>query len=395
MARPIAPGSGAFIALIAAMMTMTAMTIDINLPAIPVTALDLGASLTTSQLTVTIFFGGFAAGQLVWGPLSDRIGRKPGVLIGTVIYVLATVGCALSPDMTTLLVCRAVQGFGAGAGSVLGRAIIRDLFEGPQMARMLSLALAAFITAPIVAPTIGAAILSVASWRWVYGFLAIYGLVMLALAALFLEESLKNRDTGALGPAQLWRGFAAVFRDPASRPWAIVVILGFGTLTIYLTNSSAVLMQGYGMSASQFGAAFAIVAVCSFAGNILNSRLVSRLPLARLIRLALLAAMATAALSLGIAASGFGGVWTLVVAMGLFFTAFGLLAANGTTLALQPHAAAAGAAAAALGFGQTVIPALMGGLVALLYDGTALPMLAAMLLLAALAWIVTRWHAPA
>ena len=274
MARPIAPGSGAFIALIAAMMTMTAMTIDINLPAIPATASDLGASLTTSQLTVTIFFGGFAVGQLVWGPLSDRIGRKPGVLIGTVIYVLATVGCALSPDMTTLLVCRAVQGFGAGAGSVLGRAIIRDLFEGPQMARMLSLALAAFITAPIVAPTIGAAILSVASWRWVYGFLAIYGLVMLALAALFLEESLKNRDTGALGPAQLWRGFAAVFRDPASRPWAIVVILGFGTLTIYLTNSSAVLMQGYGMSASQFGAAFAIVAVCSFAGNILNSRLV-------------------------------------------------------------------------------------------------------------------------
>jgi DHA1 family bicyclomycin/chloramphenicol resistance-like MFS transporter len=288
-----------------------------------------------------------------------------------------------------------VQGFGAGAGSVLGRAIIRDLFEGPQMARMLSLALAAFITAPIVAPTIGAAILSVASWRWVYGFLAIYGLVMLLLAFLFLEESLKTRNAGALGPAQLWRGFAAVFRDPASRPWAIVVILGFGTLTVYLTNSSAVLMQGYGMSASEFGAAFAIVAVCSFAGNILNSRLVHRLPLARLIRLALLAAIATAALSLGIAVTGFGGVWTLVVAVGLFFTAFGLLAANGTTLALQPHAAAAGAAAAALGFGQTVVPALMGGAVAFLYDGTALPMLAAMLLLAVSAWIVARWGAPA
>lgn len=395
MARPITPGSGAFIALIAAMMTMTAMTIDINLPAIPATAADLDASLSTAQLTVTIFFAGFAVGQLVWGPLSDRIGRKPGMLIGTVIYVLATIGCALAPDMTALLVWRALQGFGAGAGSVLGRAVIRDRFEGAQMARMLSLALAAFITAPIVAPTIGAAILGFASWRWIYGFLAVYGLVMLALTTLFLEESLKARNPGALGPAQLWRGFAAVFRDPVSRPWAIVVILGFGTLTVYLTNSSAVLMQGYGMSASQFGAAFAIVAVCSFAGNMLNSRLVHRLPLTRLIRLALLAASAMAALALGLALTGLGGVWSLVVVIGLFFTAFGLLAANGTTLALQPHGAAAGAAAAALGFGQTVIPALLGGLVAFLYDGTALPMLAAMLILAALAWIVARWGAPA
>ena len=187
----------------------------------------------------------------MWGPLSDRIGRKPGVLVGTVIYVIATVGCALAPDMDTLLLLRAVQGFGAGAGSVLGRAIIRDLFDGPQMARMLSLALAAFITAPIVAPTIGAVILSFASWRWIYGFLAIYGLAMLALAAVFLEESLKTRNPDALGPAQLLRGFAAVFRDPRSRPWAVVVILGFGTLTVYLTNSSAVLMQGYGMSPSR------------------------------------------------------------------------------------------------------------------------------------------------
>ena len=228
LARPITPGSGAFIALIAAMMTMTAMTIDINLPAIPATAADLGASLTTSQLTVTIFFGGFALGQLVWGPLSDRIGRKPGVLVGTVIYVVATVGCALAPDMTTLLLLRAVQGFGAGAGSVLGRAIIRDLFDGPQMARMLSLALAAFITAPIVAPTIGALILSFASWRWIYGFLAIYGVVMLALAALFLEESLKIRNprraragaarcaalrpcsaTRAAGPGRSWSSWAS------------------------------------------------------------------------------------------------------------------------------------------------------------------------------------------
>ena len=370
------------------MMTMTAMTIDINLPAIPDTALDLNASLTAAQLTVTIFFGGFAVGQLFWGPLSDRLGRKPGVLIGTVIYVIATIGCALAPDMQSLLALRAVQGFGAGAGSVLGRAIIRDLFEGPQMARMLSLALAAFITAPIVAPSIGAMILSVASWRWVFGFLAVYGVVMLALVACFLEESLQARDRRTLGAAQILGGFAAVFRHRASRPWAIVVTLLFGTLTVYLTNSSAVLMQGYAMTAAEFGLAFALVAICSSAGNLVNSRLVHRVPLTRLIRRALLAAMVAAAFALALAATGLGGVWSLVVVIGLFFTAFGLVAANGTTLALQPHATITGSAAAALGFAQTVIPALIGGLAALFYDGTAVPMLATMPVLAGGRWVL-------
>ena len=391
VARPITPGSGAFIALIAAMMTMTAMTIDINLPAIPVTAADLGASLTTTQLSVTVFFGGFAIGQLVWGPLSDRRGRKPCLLIGTVVYIVATLGCALAPDIASLLTLRAVEGFGAGAGSVLGRVIIRDLFDGPQMARMLSLALAAFITAPIVAPTIGALILAFASWRWIFLFLAVYGVVMLVLAGLFLEESLKVHHRQTIGPARLLRAFGDVFRDPGSRAWAIVVTLVFGTLTIYLTNSPAVLMQGYGLSPSGFGAAFAIVAVCSSIGNLLNSRLVRHLALARLIRLALLAATAMASLALGLALTGVGGVWSLVVVIGLFFVCFGLVAANGTTLALQPHAAMAGAAAAALGFSQTVVPSVVASAVALMYDGTAVPMLATILLLFALC-LAIAWH---
>ena len=300
LARPITPGSGAFIALIAAMMTMTAMTIDINLPAIPATAADLGASLTTSQLTVTIFFGGFAIGQLVWGPLSDRIGRKPGVLIGTVIYVLATVGCALAPDMDTLLLLRAVQGFGAGAGSVLGRAIIRDLFDGPQMARMLSLALAAFITAPIVAPTIGAVILSFASWRWIYGFLAIYGARHAGPGGrLPRGEPEDPQSAMRSGRPSSLRGFARRVPRPAQPA------LG-GRGHPGLRHAHRLPHQLLGRADAglrherrpQFGVAFAIVAVCSFAGNMLNSRLVHRVPLVRLIRLALLAAIATAALAL-------------------------------------------------------------------------------------------------
>ena len=386
----ITPGSPAFIALIAAMMTMTAMTIDINLPSIPATAADLGTTVPLAQFTVTIFFAGFAVGQLVWGPLSDRIGRRPGVLIGTGIFLLATIGCALAPNIESLLALRTLEGFGAGAGSVLGRVIIRDLFDGVEMARILSLALAAFITAPIVAPSIGAVILTFASWRWIYGFLAIYGLVILLLAALLLEESRKEPVAGGQGLAGLLRGFAAVFRDRSSRAWTGVVVLCFGTLTVYLTNAPAVLMQAYGLGPSAFGVGFALVAVCFSGGNLLNSRLVRRLPLPVLVVHAQAAAALGTALALGVAASGLGGVWGLVAAMGLFFGAFGLITANATTLALQPHGSTAGAATSALGFAQTVVPAMLGGAVALLYDGTALPMLAAILGLFALGWLVAR-----
>jgi DHA1 family bicyclomycin/chloramphenicol resistance-like MFS transporter len=394
--RRVAPGSPAFIGLIAAMMTMTAMTIDINLPSIPATAADLGASVATTQFTVTIFFAGFAIGQLVWGPLSDRTGRRPGVLIGTGVFLAATVGCALAPNIESLLAFRALEGFGAGAGSVLGRVIIRDLFDGVEMARILSLALAAFITAPIVAPSIGAVILHFASWRWIYGFLAIYGIVILLLATLLLEESRKARPPADDGIAGFLLGFAAVFRDPRSRAWSLVVILCFGTLTVYLTNSPAVLMQAYGLGPSAFGIAFALVAVCFSVGNLLNSRLVRHLPLPLLVERAQAASALGAAMAFGVAASGVGGVWALVATIGLFFVAFGLVTANATTLALQPHAERAGSATAALGFAQTVLPALLGGAVALFYDGTALPMLTSIFLLFATGWLVARraGHAP-
>ena len=170
---------------------------------------------------MTIFFAGFAFGQLLWGSLSDRFGRKPGILIGTVVYLIATVGCALAPTSRHLLTWRAIEGIGAGAGSVLGRAIVRDLFDGPQMARMLSLAMAAFIIAPIVAPSIGAVILTVASWRWIFGFLAVYGAIVLLLAALFLEESLKVKDPRCSRRRPGWCGRSRPSSsDPRSRSWA-------------------------------------------------------------------------------------------------------------------------------------------------------------------------------
>jgi DHA1 family bicyclomycin/chloramphenicol resistance-like MFS transporter len=229
--------------------------------------------------------------------------------------------------------------------------------------------------------------LNFGSWRWIFGFLAVYGAVLIAAAAFLLRESLPERRPGAARPGGLVTAFMAVFGSPASRAWAAVTVLAFGTLTIYLANASAVLMDGYGLSPSAFGAAFAVIAVFAAAGNLLNSRLARTMPLASTIRGGLLGGIvllvATAALDL----ADIWGVAALVAGLALFFVTFGLVVANATSLAMGPHGAMAGAAAAALGFTHTLLAAVIASLVVLAYDGTALPMIGAMALLTVAAFV--------
>jgi DHA1 family bicyclomycin/chloramphenicol resistance-like MFS transporter len=392
-----ARASAGFVALIAALMTMTAISIDINLPAIPRTGAALGTSVGTSQLTVTLFFFGFAVGQMLWGPASDRFGRRPTVLVGIVIYLVATLGCTLALTMDQLLAARVVQGFGAGAGSVLGRAVIRDRFQGAQMARVMSMALAAFVTAPIIAPTIGAALLQLGSWRLIFAFLGLYGLVLLLLTALFFEETLSRPNPYALRPSRFIGGYVGLFGDPGSRPWALVVTFMFGALTIYLTNAPAVFMTAYGLDETAFAWLFALIAVFSALGNIANARFVRRLGLTRAIALGLAGAGLASLMTVLADLAGGDSGWLLVPGFALFFFCFGLIVANGTTLALAPHGAIAGAATSALGVAQTFIPAVLASLVAAMMAGRAMPALLGMLfcILASAGFFLTRGRADA
>jgi DHA1 family bicyclomycin/chloramphenicol resistance-like MFS transporter len=385
-----APGTAGFVALIAAVMTVTAMTIDINLPAIPSMVATLGTDLTRAQLTVTTFFVGFALGQAVWGPLSDRYGRRPALLAGMAVYIATTVGCAVSPTMDALLLLRVAQGFGAGAGPVVGRAVIRDLFEGPVMARVMSLIMAVFILAPIVAPTLGAIFLTFNGWRGIFVFLAIYGIAITALGAFMLKESLERPDPEALRAHRLTGAFAAIFRNPASRSPALVVVLTYGTLTIYLATSAAIFMDGFGLSPEQFGLVFAVVALSSAAGSLLNSRLVRHVPLASIVRSALIVGVAVAALTLALTLFGLRGYWHLILGFAAVFVCFGLVSSNGMTLALAPHGHIAGSAAAALGFSHTLAPAAIASVVAAAYDGTAVPALVGTLILFVLSLAIFR-----
>lgn len=390
MSRSIAPGSVAFILLMAGLMTMSAMTIDINLPAIPDTAADLGAPVSLVQLTVPIFFIGFAVGQAVYGSTSDRFGRKPVMVAGILLFIASSLACAVATDAHVLLAMRLVQGLGAGAGPVLGRAIIRDLFQGPQMARVMSFAMAAFITAPIVAPSIGAVVLAFASWRWIFVFLAAYGALMLVVAVLFVDESLRRLNPQATQPRRILQAWSVVLRNRESLVFGGIGTLALAALVVYLSTSAAVFMNGYGFSAGEFGVIFAAIAACSAVGNLLNARLVRHIALTRLIRAAILLCIAILGGSFAMRLLGFEQAWVALVGFGGFFFCFGLMVSNGTTLALQPHGAIIGAATSVIGVAQAVVPAIMGSLVAGLSDGTPLPPLLAMLLLTLAAGVLFR-----
>lgn len=380
-ARGPAPGSATFVVLIAAVLTMSAMTIDINLPAIPATAAAFGTSTTRAQLSVSIFFIGFALGQAFFGPLADRYGRRPVLLAGIVGYLAATVACAVAPTIDSLLAARLVQGLAAASGPILGRAIIRDRFEGAEMARVMSLVLAAFITAPLVAPSIGALILGLGSWRWIFWFLAIYGAVLLVLVLTYLEESLPRPDPAALAPGRLVGAYRSVLGDPVSRRFGALVVLGLAMLLIYLVTGAPIFMVTYGLSPAAFGLVFALIAVCSAFGSLANTRLVRRFALEAITLWAFVAAALAMAGGLVLVALDQAMPWLLILPFGAFFFCFNIIVANATALAMRPHGDIAGAAASVLGVLQSLIPAGIATLVAVLDDGTPRPAMAAMLAL--------------
>ncbi len=376
------PGSAAFVVLIAAVLTMSAMTIDINLPAIPATAAAFATSPTKAQLSVSLFFVGFALGQAGFGPLADRFGRRPVLLAGIVGYLAATIACAVAPTIDSLLAARLVQGLAAASGPILGRAIIRDRFDGAEMARVMSLVLAAFITAPLIAPSIGALILTLGSWRWIFWFLALYGAVLLTLVLVYLEESLPRPDPEALDPRRLIGAYRSVLGEPVSRRFGALVVIGLAMLLVYLVSASPIFMVTYGLSPTAFGLVFALIAVCSALGSLVNTRLVHRFALEAITLASFAAAAAAMAGGLLLVAVDLAMPWSLIPPFGAFFFCFNIIVANATTLAMRPHKEIAGAAASVLGVLQSLIPAGIATVVAILGDGTPRPAMVAMLALA-------------
>ncbi len=370
------PGFVEFVALIALLMALTALSIDIMLPALPQIgqALDV-ADPNRRQLVVTAYMLGFAAGQIVFGPLSDRFGRKPILLCGLIIFAAASLASALAADFQSLLIARAVQGLGCAAPRVMAIAIVRDLYGGRHMARVMSFVMTVFIIAPIVAPGIGEALLIVGRWEWIFQFLFLVALLTIAWSSLRLPETQTPEKREPLSLAWLIRAFGETVTTRQTLGYTISASLVFGALLGYINSAQQIFVDIYG-AGSMFPVLFGVVAIALAAAAFLNGRLVVRLGMRWLSHIALIGffGVAVILLALSLLSDGVPPLWAFCALLSLNLFCFGFAMPNYNALAMEPLGHIAGTASSFVGAFTTAGAAVLGWYVGQQFDGTVVPL---------------------
>jgi len=383
------PASLPFTVLLGVLFALTALGTDAWLPALPVAARELGAPVAGMQLTVTTYFLGLAAGQLVWGPLSDRYGRKPVLLAGLALALIASAVCAAAGSAAALVLARLAQGFGMSAGPVMARTIVRDLHGHEQAARLLARMAIVFSVIPIAAPLAGGLMLSLGGWRAVFWLLGGVAALLLAAVALRLAESAPaERASGH--PAQIARSFARIAAEPRFlAPFGAMLCAQVGIFA-FVSNSAFALVNGLGVAPGTFALLFALVMVGQIAGAWLSSHLVMRAGMARLLRAGSVLALASGLAAALLAWAGAAHPAAVVLPFMLFLFASALIIPNATSLALQPFARNAGTAASLMGATQFAVGALVSSALGALFDGTPRPMASVAALAGLGAFLVER-----
>ena len=386
-------GTFALTALLAALTAIGPLTTDMYLPSLPDIARQLGASTALVQLTISSYLIGFAFGQIVYGPVSDRHGRKPVLLAAVVLYCVASLACALATSIEMLIVARFVQALGGSGGIVLARAIVRDLYSGARAGRELSLIGAVMALAPVLAPLLGGVLQTGFGWRSVFFTLVGGGVVGAAIVWPLMPETLKERAAEPISPASMLKSYCMVARNPAYLAYLALASTSFGGLFAWISGSSFVLQYLYGLTPFQFGVAFAVGSVGYMVGTSLAARLVMRLGIDRTLGVGS-AAMAAGGLGMVMAVVlGSTAAAAIVLPMALYLAGLGMVLPQALAGAMTPFPERAGAASALLGFIQQCVAALCGVVVGWLLDKSAWPMVAAVAAMGCatlVIWISTR-----
>ena len=367
---------------------------DMYLPAFPTIEASLHTVEGSAQLTLATWFVGLAVGQVTQGSLSDRFGRRTPLIVGTAIYSLASVGCALSPNLFTLSLMRFIAGFSGSASMVIPRAVVRDLADGHDAARLMSRLILVMGAAPILAPTLGGLVLTVGSWRAIFWFAAIYGAICTVLVAFKLPDTIAAHHRVRLGFGGLLHRYADVLLDRTFLSYALLGGFSMFGMFAYIGGSSPVLIERFHFSPTQYGMLFGISACMFIASSQVGPTLVRLFGTARLLRVATSAYLAGALVVLACALLDVGGVYGIVPPIMIVMGCMGLIMPSAAVGALSSHAARAGTASAILGTLQFSLAAISGALVGLLSDGTARP-LAVLLVIGALAAITADRVRPA
>ena len=366
------PSRRRVVLVLGALIALGPATIDIYLPALPSLTDDLSASPAAVQLTLTGTLVGLGLGQLVVGPVSDAVGRRLPVLVGTAVHVLASLLCVVAPTVAVLGGLRLVQGLSAAAASVVATAVVRDLYTGSAAAVVLSRLMLVLGAAPVLAPTVGGELLRLTDWRGVFAALALLGALLLLLAARSLPETLppSRRRPGTVGSTL--RAYRGLLRDRTYVGLVLVAGTAMAALFAYVSGSSFVLQEQYGLDEQEFGLTFGAGAVFLIGATQLNVRLLVHTGPAQVLMGGLIAGVLSSVALLAIAAAD-GGLLPLLAALWAVLAAVGLVMPNAPALALSRHGEAAGTAAALLGAVQFGVGALATPLVGLLgTDATAM-----------------------
>jgi DHA1 family bicyclomycin/chloramphenicol resistance-like MFS transporter len=387
------PRFAEFVALMATLMSLVALSIDAMLPALGEIGRDLQAPRANDvQLVVALIFAGMSVGQLAYGPLSDSVGRKPALLAGLALYMGGCVVSMAARSFSVMLVGRLIQGLGVAAPRVISIALIRDRYEGRRMARVMSFIMAVFITVPIVAPSLGQGLLLVASWRAIFGAFLVIAVAASAWFTLRQPETLAAERRIPFSPSRVAAGFAAVVRIRSALGYTVAAGLVFGAFVGYLSTAQQVFQELYGLG-SRFPLYFAALAMALGVASLLNTRLVMRFGMRPLVRTALwaIAALSGAWLVPVYVSGGQPPLWSLMAYLLAVFLCEGTLYGNMTALAMEPLGHLAGVGSAVVGALSLFISMLGGTIIGRAYDGSVVHLVAGFGVLALAALAVTWW----
>lgn len=349
-------------------------SIDMYLPGFPAIAADLHTNIAKVSLSLSSFFIGISAGQMLYGPLLDRFGRKKPLYIGISVYLIASIGCAMATSVNALIWLRLLQALGSCAGMVASRAMVRDIFPVNENAKIFSLLMLVVGVSPIIAPTLGGYLSAEYSWRYVFIVLALVAAIILLSIHFYMPESKEPNPSFSLKPKPIINGFLNVAKVPQFYTYALAGSIASAGLYAYISGSPSVFMEIYKVSEKQYGWIFAIVAVGLISSSQLNTLLLRKYKSEQVVVIALLCQSLTGILLFTGTFLGFLELFSTIFLCFIFLSCQGFTFPNTSALSLAPFSKTAGSASALLGSIQMGIGACTSALVGYLNNGTALPM---------------------
>jgi MFS transporter, DHA1 family, multidrug resistance protein len=387
------PSQAEFVIIVSLMMSLTALSIDAMLPALPQIGFDLQVqNANDRQLVVSAIFLGLAVGQMIFGPLSDKTGRKPAIYAGLGLYIFGSLIAVFAFSFPMILAGRLLQGAGVSAPRAVGLALVRDRFEGRAMARTMSFVMTVFILVPMIAPAMGQAILLVSGWRSIFGSFVLLALVVLVWFALRMPETLAPENRAPFSLQRIVRATVEIIKIRPSIGYTVIAGFVSGAHLGYLSSAQQVFQEQYDLG-ERFPIYFAMVALSIGLASFLNARLVLIFGMRSLVRWALLFMLGLSIITAGINLfrTGEPNVWLLMAYLMPTFFCVGILFGNNNALAMQPLGRIAGIGAAVVGSLSTLISVPLGVIIGQSYNGTSIPLIVGIGILATLSLLVVRW----